>query len=388
MPFCRSGVTSIDLLWEGARFPMNPRIQIMSYKYSWGVYAISSARMFLVVMFLAFCLGRSSHAAGLYKPGVGPHAVEVIDTEFAASGADPIPLRIYVPSETGRYPVIVFSHGAGDSQLTAPALMYYWASHGYVCVLPKHAAIDEKQKGLVSKILRLEKEFGNNRMDKWAPRIKELHAVLDAADEAETALPTIANKLDTKHVAIAGHSLGARVAMLLAGTIVYTGEEKRAVSLKEKRIAAALLMSPVGPNGSELTNDSWGGIDIPMMVMSASRDIGALAQGEEWRSDQFLYSKPGDKYQVYLNGGNHLTYIGPPRTNDPAKYLEKGNKGAPTWFNHTFPGLSKATLFNYVCSSSLAFWDAYLKNDSAAKAFLSSSDLESASGELAWLDRR
>ena len=38
-----------------------------------------------------------------------------------------------------RFPLVVFSHGAGGSRATFPDLTAHWASHGYIVVLPTHA---------------------------------------------------------------------------------------------------------------------------------------------------------------------------------------------------------------------------------------------------------
>jgi predicted dienelactone hydrolase len=40
----------------------------------------------------------------------------------------------------GRFPLVVFSHGAGGSRAAFPDLTAHWASHGYIVVLPTHSA--------------------------------------------------------------------------------------------------------------------------------------------------------------------------------------------------------------------------------------------------------
>ena len=41
-------------------------------------------------------------------------------------------LRITYPAENGRYPLIVFSHGASGSKDNYQPLVKHWVSHGYV----------------------------------------------------------------------------------------------------------------------------------------------------------------------------------------------------------------------------------------------------------------
>src|SRR5436305_6724380 len=48
-------------------------------------------------------------------------------------------LTVVYPDAPGKFPVIVFSHGAGGSQDGYQYLTRYWASYGYVVVQPSHA---------------------------------------------------------------------------------------------------------------------------------------------------------------------------------------------------------------------------------------------------------
>ena len=43
------------------------------------------------------------------------------------------------PEEAGKYPVILFSHSAGSSNDRSLTLPEYWASHGFVVLVPNHA---------------------------------------------------------------------------------------------------------------------------------------------------------------------------------------------------------------------------------------------------------
>jgi predicted dienelactone hydrolase len=47
-------------------------------------------------------------------------------------------LSAVFPEEAGKYPVIVFSHGANAYATSGNALAEYWASHGFVVLIPAH----------------------------------------------------------------------------------------------------------------------------------------------------------------------------------------------------------------------------------------------------------
>ena len=46
--------------------------------------------------------------------------------------------ELFYPNVAGKFPVVVFSHGAGGSQNCCDGLTRHWASYGYVTVQPTH----------------------------------------------------------------------------------------------------------------------------------------------------------------------------------------------------------------------------------------------------------
>src|SRR6266478_1621583 len=58
-------------------------------------------------------------------------------------------VRIFYPNDSGKYPVIVFSHGAGGSQSCCDGLTRHWAAYGYVTIRPTHddSAVQRRNQG-------------------------------------------------------------------------------------------------------------------------------------------------------------------------------------------------------------------------------------------------
>ena len=56
-----------------------------------------------------------------------------------------LPIKVYYPLESGRYPLIIFSHGLGGSKEDYEYLGRYWASRGYVSIHPQHPASESWQ---------------------------------------------------------------------------------------------------------------------------------------------------------------------------------------------------------------------------------------------------
>ena len=79
-------------------------------------------------------------AATGYNLAPGPLTVsEVADVVLHdAKRNKDVHVRVFYPAEAGKYPVIVFSHGAGGSQTCCESLTQHWASYGYVTIQPTH----------------------------------------------------------------------------------------------------------------------------------------------------------------------------------------------------------------------------------------------------------
>jgi len=118
-----------------------------------------------------------------------------------------------------------------------------------------------------------------------------------------------------------------------------------------------------------LNDHSFDRISLPYMGMTGSLDSLGPVASPAWHKTPFERSQPGDKYHLFIEGANHMSFI-TPRTLWPGRAEQGGN------------------IFDYTNSASLAFWDAYLKGDVRAKSYLQSDALEKSSHGAAKLSRR
>src|SRR5206468_4085237 len=92
----------------------------------------------------------SDYANG-YDLEPGPYTVcEVAELVLHdANRGKELHVRVFYPSDAGKYPVIVFSHGAGGSQNCCDGLTRHWASYGYVTIQPTHddSALQRRNQG-------------------------------------------------------------------------------------------------------------------------------------------------------------------------------------------------------------------------------------------------
>ena len=315
----------------------------------------------LLVLLSSFGVAQEGDAKLAYKLADGPHAVETVEEIILrdAKRNKDLPIKIYYPKSAGAFPVIVFSHGAGASKDNYGLLGKYWASHGYVVIHPTHAdsiALRRKQgeTGDTAELLRTM----TTSSEGWLNRPRDVSFVLDSFAEIERAAPALKGKLDAKRIGVGGHSYGAYTSQLIGGVTITLPGETKPQSLADDRARCVLILSGQGRNQQGLGEHSWDTLKRPMLNVTGSLDRGAGGQGPDWKREPYNFSPPGDKYQLFIEGAVHG--LG-------------GLAGAQASVN---AATNNAAHRDYVKTASLAFWDAYLKQDKTAQAWLKSDQLE------------
>ncbi len=257
-----------------------------------------------------------------------------------------IPIRVYFPDTKEPAPVILFSHGLGGSRDNNPYLGNHWAKRGYAVVFVQHPGSDESvwkdERPLKRKAALTAAASGVSFMD----RNKDIPAVINALEtwinEKGHALHGI---FDTEHIGMSGHSFGAVTTQAVAGQAFGGGR----ISFTEKRIDAALMMSPSIPKRGNPA-EAFGAITIPCLLMTGTLDDSPIGDvTPESRRMVFPNLTNAPAWQVVFDEATHMSFGG---RNLGGKDL-KGSR------------YHKAIL-----SLSTAFWDAHLKGDQAAMKWL------------------
>src|SRR5690606_26371705 len=118
-----------------------------------------------------------------------------------ARGID-LHVRVSAPALGDALPIIIFSHGNGQSLHAYAPLANYWAAHGFAVIQPTQ---------LDSRMLRLAVD-DPRRPQFWRFREEDMAAVLDGLDHIESEVPMIRGRLDHSRIAVAGHSWGGQTA--------------------------------------------------------------------------------------------------------------------------------------------------------------------------------
>jgi predicted dienelactone hydrolase len=289
-------------------------------------------------------------ASRAYDPlALAPGApARVVDTQ-ANDGDRAIPLRLYLPAKLRTpAPVVLFSHGLGGSREGNAYCGEHWAARGYVAVFLQHPGSDTSVWKEVAREDRLEAMREAASLKNFRLRVGDVGATLDALEawSAPGSGNALSGKLDLAHVGMSGHSFGAVTTQAVSGQRAPLVGDR----FNDARIDAAIPMSPSKPRRGDAA-DAFGGVRIPWLLMTGTHDTAPIG-GQTVASRLSVYPAlpAGDKYQVVLDGAEHSAFT-----------------------DRALPGDQRARNPNHhraILALSTAFWDATLRGDAAAKAWL------------------
>ncbi|HBS29151.1 MAG TPA: hypothetical protein DEB06_06795 [Phycisphaerales bacterium] len=306
-----------------------------------------------------------------YRLEEGPNEVGTLDPLVLRDAARNKELQCTVRFPTGAaepLALVVFSHGAGGDRRAFGELSAHWASWGFVVVHPTHSDSVRLRREQGESIPDVRREMRNivSKVD-LPSRVGDARLVLDSLVEIERATGV---RIDRERLAMAGHSAGALTTQIMAGVKVrsarkFGGETGplRVGSAGDGRIKAAVVISGQGASRL-LSAESWNELDLPMLVITGSKDTSMVSdETPESRRMPFDLAKPGDKFLLFIEGATHSSYQG----RQPAAILDLVGENAPADIGMIVDATTSATT---------AFLDAYLRDDTDAKAYLTSDELE------------
>ena len=266
-----------------------------------------------------------------------------------ASRSRTVPVKVYLPAGEAPTPVVLFSHGLGGSREGNPYLGNHWASEGYVAIFLQHPGSDRSVWEDASPRGRLTALKSAANLEATRNRLDDVPFVIDQLEtwNAEADHP-LEGRLDLESIGLAGHSYGAVTTLGLTDR-TFGGQR----TLHEKRIDAFLPMSPQpGKVGSP--GDFFGSVSVPVLCMTGTEDGSPIDPTLSPADRRKVYAAfpSGDKYQLVFDGAHHFAF---------------GGSGNATKQRARNPNHHPA-----IQAISTKFWDAYLKRDPAARAWLQS----------------
>lgn len=327
---------------------------------------------------LAFVISQESRAAEVSdasssKPAVvaagydasGSYVIETSDEVWQDDARKRgVPVRIISPTLADgvvsiKFPVIIFSHGLGGSRIGGKLWGEHWASHGYMVVHLQHPGSDES----IWKSKPPNQVEGNLKramtMSNLGLRVGDVHFVIDEIVRRAGAGSGAFKLADAKRIGMSGHSFGAQTTLSIAGQ---ASPSIGGQSGFDKRIGAALAFSPNVRNKNKMEKQ-FGDIRMPFLSITGSKD-GAVLNDSTTVADRMLpfqHMPAGDKYLLVLDDADHMVFGG---LNTPRR--KAGSE-------------RDAEIQADVKAVTLAFWNAYLKADGSAKAWLAAGKGEKSS---------
>ncbi len=271
-----------------------------------------------------------------------------------------VPYKIYYPAAHNlkKIPIVLWSHGFGGNQDGASFLSRFLAANGFILVHMTHIGTDsrlwEGKPGHPWDILRKTVIKRQTTIS----RFEDVPLTLDRLHNWAKQHPEAGAYMDFDNIGMSGHSFGALTTQVMAG-MLFPGEDHKSKSFKEPRFKAGILYSPVpvdhlGPDdagGAEASAEVYAGIDIPLMHMTGTEDSSPISGiSYDHRFAVYEGSTKADKYLLVKEGGDHMVYNG-----------TRGKLGEnPLRERHE----------DIIKITALAFWEAYLKGNEAAKEWL------------------
>jgi len=258
-----------------------------------------------------------------------------------------VPVKVYLPASKSPQPVVVFSHGLGGSRENGVYLGEHWAAAGYLAVFVQHPGSDEsvwKETGRGERFAAMKAAASlQSTLDRYA----DIPFVLDQLElwNADAAHP-LKGRLDLERIGMCGHSFGAVTTQGMMGQRFLANR-----TFADPRFDAFLPMSPSASRGLSSEN-AFAHIAAPVLCMTGTEDTSFITPEVTAASRRKVYAAlpAGDKYQLVFAGGRHSAF------SDTALFNEKR-------FEHHHGAIQRI---------STRFWDAYLRGDAEAKAWLRS----------------
>jgi predicted dienelactone hydrolase len=297
----------------------------------------------------------SALAADAYSPQPGPHKVLTRLEEWTDAARDrKIPVKIYMPDAAtagdAPLPVIITSHGLGGTREGIAYAGNYWTGRGYVCVHLQHPGSDASVWRDAKEPLAALKAAAN--AEQLVARARDVSFAIDHLTEMNKTDPELRGRLDMDHVGVSGHSFGAQTVLALIGESYGV----RGAALADPRIKAAVAFSPAPPSNRAALDHAFDEVKVPVFHLTGTEDHSPIRDvPPQDRRLPFDHMNASDQYLVILTGARHMTFGG-------VRTPRRPTTGAGAADDETFHRLTD--------EATAAFWDAYLKDDAAAREWL------------------
>ena len=294
----------------------------------------------------------------------GPYKVEVIEgiwSQQRGAAERHVPWLAYLPDASARMaPIVVWSHGLGGSREGNKSIGRHLASHGYAAFQIQHAGTDISAldkyglRGLIDRV--------RTQPSLVRDRLLDIPFVVDEIQYMSSG--PLQGRVDPNRMGMSGHSFGAMVSMVVAGqSVSVSGIDGQ---FPETEFRAAQVMSPPPPRTS-FAGSAFDNMALPLFYLSGSQDKSPVRDLDpSARRIAFDTINSVDQFFLEFTGGNHFTYT------DTDEFAG---------ISYAYEGIERHRAIQR--AASLAFWDAYLREDTAALDWLKNNGLQAFAADAA-----
>ncbi|WP_110350780.1 acetylhydrolase [Methylobacterium sp. B4] len=269
-----------------------------------------SRRRFGTMLVGGFAAGVASRA--IQPAEAASEDVRIADLDWVDARRDRrVPARLYWPSQgviaasARPLPLIVFSHGLGQSRLGYSYLGRHWAGSGYASLHVQHVGSDGSVwAGNPFEILDRVNVAADER--EAIARAADVSFALDRILDRSSAFAAF---IDPARVIAAGHSYGANTTLLLGGARVV--REGRTLDRRDPRFKAGIVISAPPFYGERDLQAVLAAVAMPTFHVTATEDLIALPGRRSPVQDRLdVYEAVGTsrKALAVFQGGSHSIF--------------------------------------------------------------------------------
>jgi predicted dienelactone hydrolase len=251
----------------------------------------------------------------------------------------------------GKFPLLIFSHGNGGMRSQSTFWCDHMASHGYIVVAPDHTR-NACATSFAGKVIPYDNE---GRTQSALDRPKDVSFLIDQLGKLNgDAKSQFFSKVDLENIGVAGHSFGGFTAM--------------AAVAQDPRIDAIAPMAGVVP-------ESITASPRPLLLLVATEDD---TIGEKGNAGARAYfdATAAPKYLVEFKDGGHYTFSDMDQINP--KWGDGAGSGTRITDGQPLEYVSMEKAHAITNGYSTAFFDKFLKGESAWEDYLNTNQIEKA----------
>lgn len=229
-------------------------------------------------------------------------------------GNDCCQIDLVQPNREGKYPLVIYLPGLGESSEAGADMRNAWAKSGYV-VLSFQALEDDEN--VWSSRAAHDADFAYIRHERYSSeviskRLDILKKVVGYLKQRIESGDAPLQRIDLSHIAIAGFDIGASSSMIIAGED-YPNVSNAGLSAQ---VDAVIALSPYADFSGSAPEVRYRNIDLPVLSITSDADADNLGSlPSSLHQVPFQYMPPGNKYLLLLAGASH-SVIG---NGDPSK---------------------------------------------------------------------